>query len=290
MKKFISLVIMVSWIIFLSMPACRKDSPAVQPPFTPNENKPPVAMAGAPQHITLSTCKSVDGEVELDGTASTDPDGVIKDFDWTILSSYIIGPGTPRLINASSSKAGLKGLAVGQYIIQLTVTDDKGLAAKDTVSIFVNGKPDEFDLDIAFTVPYQQADSLVDCPWDPGICDTFRTISTEAKIQHPALGPLTMLFSEHILTGNKQAIKSVLHFYTGNLNNQFASGRTDLKFYEAILNNQKEYKGNITITHGSAFDCDLYYYKNNKIKLNLSARADTLAKTVFFHLSGKLYF
>ncbi|HQE44080.1 MAG TPA: PKD domain-containing protein [Phycisphaerae bacterium] len=91
----------------------------------PPKNQPPVAHAGPDQTVT-----DTDGDgsqtVTLDGSASSDPDGTITSYRWTEGSSVL----------AEGVKAQAT-LPVGVHTITLTVTDDQGETATDTVTIKV---------------------------------------------------------------------------------------------------------------------------------------------------------
>jgi hypothetical protein len=65
----------------------------------------------------------------LDGSQSNDPDGTIVKFEWKRLpdESYIAG-------NEAIIEYKARGLA--EEVIQLSVTDDKGGTATDTISIW----------------------------------------------------------------------------------------------------------------------------------------------------------
>jgi len=92
--------------------------PQLSPPPT---NMPPVAAAGA--DITVLV-----GETAVfDGSASQDPDGIVTDFQWDF------GDGTA----ASGATANHVYAAAGVYTATLTVTDDKGATAIDTVLVTV---------------------------------------------------------------------------------------------------------------------------------------------------------
>ncbi|MES2649715.1 MAG: PKD domain-containing protein [Bacteroidota bacterium] len=98
----------------------------------PTPNKGPVANAGPDQSITLPA-----NSVTLNGSASSDPDGTITSFQWTKLS----GPGTPEIVTPASTQTDVKNLEEGVYVYELTVTDDKGSIARDTLQITVNAAP-----------------------------------------------------------------------------------------------------------------------------------------------------
>ena len=91
----------------------------------------PVSIAGSNQTLTEGDL------VTLDGTASSDSDGVINSYLWEQLS------GAPAsLSNANTDTATFTAPAVAanttdELIFKLTVTDDDNLTSSSTVSIFV---------------------------------------------------------------------------------------------------------------------------------------------------------
>ena len=98
---------------------------------TINPNQPPVADASA--DITVS---DLDGDgtelVTLDGSASFDPDGTIVSLEW---AEGAAGLGSGSLLSVN--------LAVGDHTISLTVTDNGGASASDTVLVSVVGQSPE---------------------------------------------------------------------------------------------------------------------------------------------------
>jgi hypothetical protein len=93
-------------------------------------NKPPIANAGLDLLTTLPT-----DSVALDGTASKDPDGKIREWLWTKIS----GPASFAIIKQTDSITKVKALVTGIYQFELKVTDNGGLSAKDTMQVNVNG-------------------------------------------------------------------------------------------------------------------------------------------------------
>jgi hypothetical protein len=85
----------------------------------------PVSQTGPDQTLT-DTDASGSEPVTLDGSASTDPDGTIVSYSWTENDVEIATGITPTV-----------DLPVGEHTITLTVTDDGGLTASDTVVITV---------------------------------------------------------------------------------------------------------------------------------------------------------
>jgi hypothetical protein len=92
-------------------------------------NKPPIAIAGEDQIITLPI-----DSVLLNGTASNDPDGKITGWRWTKIG----GPASFSISHLDSAITIARMLVQGIYQFELKVTDDKGASAKDTVQVTVN--------------------------------------------------------------------------------------------------------------------------------------------------------
>ncbi|HSF44551.1 MAG TPA: hypothetical protein VLA58_01030 [Chitinophagaceae bacterium] len=92
-------------------------------------NKPPVADAGKDHNIILPV-----NSVELDGSASSDPDNNTLRFFWRKLS----GPLRYTISNDNMAKPKLTDLVQGMYEFELKVSDSAGLHSKDTVLVAVN--------------------------------------------------------------------------------------------------------------------------------------------------------
>ena len=95
-------------------------------------NKPPVAIAGPDQVIVLPT-----DSILLDGSASSDPDGVISSWVWKKIS----GPPSFNINAASTSKTIVKSLVMGTYQFELMVTDNEGRFDIDIIQIIVDVRP-----------------------------------------------------------------------------------------------------------------------------------------------------
>lgn len=106
--------------------AVGKDTVAVT--VSPLLNRAPVANAG-----TASTIQLPRNSIELNGSASTDPDGTIRSYQWSSIS----GPSQATLANAGSVKASASGLVAGTYVFELKVTDNAGAVATARVSVIV---------------------------------------------------------------------------------------------------------------------------------------------------------
>lgn len=123
MKRVLCLSLLIVLFIF---PSCQKELSCEICIL----NQPPAANAGADEIIMLPK-----DSVVLNGSASTDPDGVITSYKWTKIS----GPVSSDIIEDDSSKTLVKTLMTGVYKFELTVTDNGGLSAKDTVQVTEEG-------------------------------------------------------------------------------------------------------------------------------------------------------
>jgi len=95
----------------------------------PPANEGPVADAGMDQTV-VDTDDSGSEDVTLDGSGSADPDGTIANWSWSSMGVEIATGEMPTV-----------ALAVGGYLITLTVTDDEGASDTDDVVIVVEAAP-----------------------------------------------------------------------------------------------------------------------------------------------------
>jgi serine protease AprX len=94
-------------------------------PPPPPTNQPPVANAGPDQTVVASR-KTAKATFTLDGRGSSDPDGTIASYVWR-LGATTIGSGSTLTLSRKP----------GTYTFTLTVTDNGGLTASDTVTVTV---------------------------------------------------------------------------------------------------------------------------------------------------------
>ena len=127
--RFAAWILLVGSLIFIS---CKKETSCRG--CAENNNKPPIAVAGSDQVITLPT-----DSVSLDGRSSSDPDGSISSYLWTKIS----GPASFNIIKPSDSTTRVRFLVTGAYQFELKITDNGGLSAKDTMRVIVSapGQP-----------------------------------------------------------------------------------------------------------------------------------------------------
>jgi PKD repeat protein len=97
-------------------------------------NQIPIANAGPDQTVTIAVGQTTI-PVQLNGSASSDPDGTIASYTWT---------GTPT--PAASAQPSVT-LAAGTYTFSLVVTDNKGATSpSDSVTITVNAPANQIPI------------------------------------------------------------------------------------------------------------------------------------------------
>lgn len=90
------------------------------------KNLPPQANAGEDIHFSLNDF------VQLDGTSSREADGIISRYQW-----IQVGGRAVTIVNPQAAITAINGCTAGQYVFQLTVTDDKGSFATDEIRLTV---------------------------------------------------------------------------------------------------------------------------------------------------------
>lgn len=125
MKHFIIWLLAFLQLGYISCYKPNAQSPDNSGPF----NHSPVANAGTSQTITLPI-----NNVDLDGSASTDPDNNITNYEW----EKIYGPASYIMNNSFIPQTMVTNLTEGIYHFELKVTDAGGLYSRDTVEIKVD--------------------------------------------------------------------------------------------------------------------------------------------------------
>ena len=96
-------------------------------------NEPPTAEAGEDQEVEL------DVTVQLDGSASSDPEGDELTFAWSIVD----GPEGIALEGADTATPTFVASASGTVEISLVVADTEGAGDEDTVTVIILEPPPE---------------------------------------------------------------------------------------------------------------------------------------------------
>jgi PKD repeat protein len=133
-------------------------------------NRAPVADATASIHGF---------DLEVDGRASTDPDGPLSSFAWNF------GDGT----TGAGAQATHTYAAPGRYTVTLTVTDSDGATAQDTVEVEATA-PTEFAVDdYARTVGDGWGAATLGGPWTlSGAASSFSVANGEGVMELPTAG------------------------------------------------------------------------------------------------------
>lgn len=92
----------------------------------------PIVNAGADITIMLPV-----NSVTLSSTAS-DADGSIASYSWSLVS----GPAQYSIVNAAGAQTAVNGLVQGVYRFLVTVRDNRGAAAHDTITVTVLPEPE----------------------------------------------------------------------------------------------------------------------------------------------------
>jgi hypothetical protein len=96
--------------------------------FVSTGNLPPVAEAGPDQTVPDTDADGF-ATVTLNGSGSTDPDGYLASYSWTVDGQPVDDPDNNGIVTVT--------LALGSHTAQLEVTDNEGLSATDSVTIKV---------------------------------------------------------------------------------------------------------------------------------------------------------
>jgi predicted esterase len=132
-------------------------------PTDPNK----IANAGADVMLALPT-----NSTTLNGSASADPGGAIKAYEWARIS----GPSQYTLANARSATTTVSNLAQGLYAFRLTVWDHNWVPKSDTMNILVSASaslPDPSNIanagaDLYITLPVNSTTLNGAASADPG--------------------------------------------------------------------------------------------------------------------------
>ena len=114
----------------LAIAACSGNNNNNSEPVPPPANQAPVADAGADADVDEGSA------VTLDGSGSTDPDGVISAYAWTQTGGIAVTLSGADTVTATFTAPVVNAAEVLEF--ELTVTDDDGATGTDNVSVTVN--------------------------------------------------------------------------------------------------------------------------------------------------------
>ena len=133
MKLTTRYVVLIAIIVISNFISCKKEFSCENCNRSlPTINRPPVAIA------FLDSLNSLPPDSKfVTAKNSSDPDGVIVSYKW----SKISGPAPYTIVTPLSFQTIISNLVQGTYWFELTVTDNDGLTAKDTVQVIVKALP-----------------------------------------------------------------------------------------------------------------------------------------------------
>jgi hypothetical protein len=131
MKAFLAKLIIIVTIIFSGL-SCKKEEVEVCTACLAYEKDlPPVANAGADISIKYDEKTCSYEELILDGSLSSDPDGKISRYKWQVITPF------NEDIFGTEAKTTFNHRGMGEYLVQLQVTDNLGKNDLDTVKVTV---------------------------------------------------------------------------------------------------------------------------------------------------------
>ncbi|RAJ79935.1 REJ domain-containing protein [Chitinophaga dinghuensis] len=237
-------------------------------------NKPPVANAGSNFTITLPAT------AQLDGSASSDPDGTITTYKWTQVS----GPNTAGISSPGSAKTALTNLVKGVYSFQLTVTDNGGLTATANVQVTVQDAPVNKP-----PVANVGADQIITLPVNAATLDGSASSDPDGTIATwkwtQVSGPNTAAFSAATAakTTASGLIKGVYAFRLTVTDNGGLSASANIQV--TVQDAPIDKKPPVAVINAP----DTILLPVNKVKLNASASTDpdgTIVSWAWSQLSG----
>lgn len=144
-------------------------------------NQVPVANAGADNVITLPA-----SSIQLSGGQSVDPDGSIVAYSW----SQVSGANTATFSSTTVASPIVTGLIAGVYIFSLTVLDNKGASASDTVKVTVNNASSSSKTPVIHIIGQSNAGGANE--GSTGMAAHLRVVMPYASIQTNAGGATTV--------------------------------------------------------------------------------------------------
>ena len=181
MKQIVATLLL--WIV-LFFGACKKD---ISCETCQEEKKPPVSQAGIDRKVTLPK-----DSIHVDGSASTDPDGNIVSYKW----EQIAGPSSTAISTPTEPKTAINAFQLGSYQFQLTVTDNDGLQAKDTLLVLVTDQATNqppvahAGTDIQITISNNGITLDGSNSYDPdGIIQTYKWVNLTSQLNAEIVQP-----------------------------------------------------------------------------------------------------
>lgn len=267
-----------------STTSCEKDSDE-EPPA----NHPPIARAGDDVELTLSSCLGNTGFADLDGSASSDPDGNLQHFAW----KKVDGPPGGTLVDPSAAKTSVENLQRGVYFYEVTVSDAEGLSARDVLRINVHGKATSYDLDLTINGQIQFTDNF-NSYWDNYTIYPipYDIVEITGKGVVVPLGELTLSIWEY---SDSASLNSVVYDIDVQIQNEdnsrvYLSGKIgNANFKKLMVQGGGGFDGVLQVENSSGSACDISVL-TNLVPLAVKGSLNATARTISMQIKGRVYF
>ena len=246
------------------------------------QNFPPKAVAGADVSIALLYC-GARAVVNLDGSASSDPDNNISNYLWKKIS----GPDA-RLLAITTTNLRVEEMIGGVYSFELSVVDTRGLESKDTVIVQITSPaPTPYDIDVTTSGDYVFQDNFKYCYYDydcyyNDILEFAGKVNLSSTIFDIAFTD----YSDSARTVYAQS--SYVAIYSGP-ENKNVYGQCSVNFKKLLQDGGGPFTGTLKIAGGSADQCVPNILAGLPL-LSVSGNLDTSTKRLTLTVKGKLYF
>jgi len=294
MKKICFIRPFIWSAVALTVFSCKKENTTSGVPDVSTQvNRAPVANAGPDKTVNIVSCY-VGRTIELDASASFDPDNNgLLEFAWTKISGPFC---TISSEGTNSPKAQVTQLNAGQYMFQLTVTDQgtassKGLSSRDTMQVTVTGipLPSEYNLDVNFNNDFQFSPNASYCYDFMGVpvCLFYDLTTMRGSFNVPTLGEV--IFSTYETDTAAGTHTEMSLSCAGCVPSKFIGGVSSINFRHLMRQGGGAFNGTWSIQTGSARNnCDSHVFDNAE-PLAISGSMDTAAHTINLTIKGKVF-
>lgn len=223
-------------------------------------NQPPVANAGADR-----TIQHPSDNLRLNAGKSYDPDGMIIKYKWKMLSN----DGNYQIAWPDSASTPLRHLETGKFVIELTVTDDLGLSAKDTINVTVLPKA------VENTYPIADAgkDQTITLPKNSVMLDGSESHDPDGEVVSYSWKKISGPAQGSIKTPN-ESITEVYNLNEGSYQFELTITDNEGASHKAIVNVKVNPKPNTAPVANAGTDQQIRL-PINKITLNGSGSSDS---------------
>ena len=240
----------------------------------------PVARAGDDIFVQLSFCSENTVSAELDGSGSFDPDSNSLSYSWKHIS------GLPNFVrgNPNLPQLRLERISVGSFGFELTVTDQEGFIAKDTVNVVASIEQHNLDIstngDVRFIDNYHYTDYYYDYFLD--------SVEINGKGDFSPFGEFHVRILEYSDSADlSDSHYTVLNVYRAPLNDKYIFGVCSVNFKHLIKKGGGIFDGTLQLMSGSATNCGLVL--TNLLPLSITGELDLASKKISMRIQGRVY-